>query len=174
MKIKTEVFHGQTVEIEVDSRGFFTAEVGEEREVLSGSTLEELETKLRRRCAKLAKREPIEISILGATFGKKPKSWVGAANEVYEAEGQILDCILRGANPRTRQLLLTIGKHKIQWDRGYGDNNHPFVTKRLSDADKSEWRRLESEARSSAAMLEAFELARKINPRKLDEKDEDE
>jgi hypothetical protein len=168
--ISTEKFGEHHVKIEFDAaRGKFYAELPDDGQY-SNVTIDGLREALKRAVTAKARSKPIEISIVGVTFGKDAKkSW--AKEEFRDDLTSSLDAVLRGVNSRTRALLLTIGDKKIQ--AGGYELRDGIVTKRLSPAQHKEYRQLAETVAAAQADLNAFVAKWQINPRKLEPETEE-
>jgi len=137
MKLGTERIGGRDgprIEIEVDALGVFSAEVDEVE--YTGKTKDELIEKLKKAVRRQARMTPVEITILDFDPAIRDRPRYNRTREETE-EGRHTHATLRGQNPRTRELLLTIdGKKSAEYSL---DDQ---ITRRLSDAEVAEFQRL--------------------------------
>jgi hypothetical protein len=157
--IGREKIGGTFVDIEVESGGRFTAALeGEEYQADTKAGLVEI---LRKAAKRQQKRTPVEITLLDydhawqqiPTYQRKRVDETRLNPEEPEA-GYVTHAQLRGQNPRTRALLLTIGTEKVPLDYSY--HSTP-IARRLSEAEVAEFQRLKAAIRDAEAAYAAWE-----------------
>lgn len=146
--IGRETIGGEQVEIQVDSNGKFEAELdGAEYRADTHAALVETLRKAAKRRAKLT---PVEITILDY------KATSGRWNEDSH-EGSITHAVLRGKNPRTRSLLITVGADKTTYDT-YSSRDRN-IARRLTEAEVEEFRRLKAAIKAAEDEYQAWQTS---------------
>jgi hypothetical protein len=164
-KVKTETIHGVEVEFEVDSKGRFTADVGDHGE-FSGATLQEAEDQVTKVLKRAKATQAIDVTFVNITSRKRHS--YGAVE--FQSGEDALDVTLRGYAARTRDWLITVDGKKEKISKGYSDSG-PVVCRRLTPAEHATWKQLQEARRVAATAIEDFIGARKLDTKKLTEGD---
>lgn len=146
------------VEIEVESSGKFAATIEEEE--YSADTKADLIEKLRKAYKRRQKVDPVEITLLDydqewqeTPSYQKAKRFPGRREGEDPEDGYHTHATLRGKNPRTRQLLVTINEKKDTLDYSYRGTP---IARRLSEPELVEFRRLKQAIRDAKAAYDAW------------------
>lgn len=138
---------------------------------VEGETLEACTAALRRVAARQQKKIEVEVSLLGV-IAKRTDAWrkdnlelvldTGKRDTTYghaslaEKQVTITDGVLRGQNPRTHALLLTIDNQKLQSD-GYWNPGKERICRRLTDEEKAQYIKVRADAANAIKALVDFE-----------------
>lgn len=153
MVVKTWSGRGFKVEIKIDSAGKFRAQLDEDADEIVAETLAEIETKLAAQALRRKTEKAVEITILGYTWQKGPRSW--DEHQFVAAPGGVTHALYRGKAERTRQLLLTIDGKKVKAD-SYDIRHGDALARRLTAAEIKRYAALSKTVAAAEADLAEF------------------
>jgi hypothetical protein len=149
-EVKRRTINGEDYRIMVSAEtGQFSVE-GDEIGEIKGATLAAVEAELEKQTKK-PKQRPIEVSLLGLAYSTR-----GHMGRNFVEANDVIDVQLRGRNPRTGALSLTVAGMKLI-DGGYGAKASARIARRLTDDEKAVYLKMLNEAADAKRRLEEFE-----------------